>query len=108
MNRPVAVLSRAAVCLLAAAVSSRAASAQATTDCFPDRVRSLALGAVSAPPAFNSWQPGIVLGPPGTATPTTGSLTVLSLGHAGSIVLEFSDNVVVDGPGPDFIVFENV
>jgi hypothetical protein len=82
-------------------------SAGTLTDCFPDRVVSLILGSVSAPPAFNSWQPGIVLGPPGNATPTTGSLTVLSLGHNGSIVLEFADNEIVDGPGPDFIVFEN-
>ena len=83
------------------------ARAQTATDCFPDRVVSLVLGSVSAPPAFNSWQPGIVLGPPGTATPTTGSLTVLSLGHGGSIVIEFTDNEILDGPGPDFIVFEN-
>jgi len=83
------------------------ARAEAVTDCFPDRVVALTLGAVSAPPAFNSWQPGIVLGPPGNATPTTGSLTVLSLGHGGSIVIEFADNEIVDGPGPDFIVFEN-
>lgn len=77
------------------------------SDCFPDRVVSYAPGFVSAPPAFNSWQPGIVLGPPGDATPTSGSLTVLSLGHGGTIVLEFTDNTIVDGPGPDLIIFEN-
>ena len=77
------------------------------SDCFPDRVVVYAVGTISSPPAFNSWQPGIVLGPPGNATPTTGSLDVLSLGHGGSITLAFTDNEIVDGPGPDFIVFEN-
>src|SRR5262249_40050503 len=75
--------------------------------CFPDRVVLYEPGAVSWPPLFSSWQPGIVLGPPGNATPTTGSLTVLSLGRGGRITLEFTDNAIVDGPGPDFIVFEN-
>ena len=81
--------------------------AQATTDCFPDRIVALTTGTVSSPPATNTWEPGIVLGPPGDATPTTGSLAVMSLGHGGTITLEFTDNVVVDGPGPDLIVFEN-
>ena len=100
---------RAAVPILAALLAAAPAAARAgvATDCFPDRVVSLALGTVASPPAFNSWQPGIVLGPPGNTTPTNGSLTVLSLGHGGSIVLEFGDNAIVDGPGPDFIVFEN-
>jgi len=84
-----------------------AARAGVATDCFPDRAVTLAIGTVASPPAFNSWQPGIVLGPPGNTTPTNGTLTVLSLGHGGSVVLEFSDNEIVDGPGPDFIVFEN-
>ncbi len=83
------------------------ARAQATSDCFPDRVAALSIGAVASPPATNSWQPGILLGPPGSATPTTGSLSVMSLGHGGSVVLEFTDNVIIDGPGPDLVVFEN-
>lgn len=33
---------------------------------------------------------------------------VLSLGSGGEITLKFSDNVIVDGPGVDFLVFENV
>jgi hypothetical protein len=83
------------------------AHAAQAVDCFPDRVADYSPAPVSSPPPFGSWQPGIVLGPPGNATPTTGSLTVLSLGHGGSITLEFDDNEIVDGPGPDFIVFEN-
>ena len=95
-----------AICLTVIAFATPLRPALAS-DCYPDRVASYVPGFVSAPPAFNSWQPGIVLGPPGDAAPTSGSLTVLSLGHGGTIVLEFSDNVIVDRPGPDFIVFEN-
>jgi hypothetical protein len=84
-----------------------AAHAQPHSDCFADRVADFQPGETSSPPLFNSWQPGILFGPPGDATPTTGSLSVMSLGRGGSIVLEFTDNEIVDGPGPDFILFEN-
>ncbi len=94
-------------CIVCLALLIAPATVRSAPDCFPDRVASFVPGSTSAPPLFNSWQPGIVLGPPGDATPTTGSLTVLSLGHGGSITLEFTDNVIVDGPGPDLIVFEN-
>ncbi len=33
---------------------------------------------------------------------------ILSLGHGGEIILEFSDNYIIDGNGVDFTVFENV
>src|SRR5690242_18166995 len=45
--------------------------------------------------------PDIVLGPPG------GTFDVASLGCEGTIVLEFDGPGIVDGPGPDLIVFEN-
>lgn len=50
--------------------------------------------------------PDIVLGPP---RPKGGSpsLDVLSLGSGGEIVLGFGANGIADGPGPDFVVFEN-
>ena len=32
---------------------------------------------------------------------------ILSLGTDGEIVLEFTDNIIIDGEGPDFTVFEN-
>jgi hypothetical protein len=51
--------------------------------------------------------PGIVTGPPRGAGAFEGSLDVVSLGLGGQIVVEFRDNVVVNGPGPDFTVFEN-
>ncbi len=53
--------------------------------------------------------PYVVLGNPDpSATPTNPSLDVLSLGTYGIIVLQFKDNVVVDGPGDDLVIFENV
>ena len=51
--------------------------------------------------------PDVVLGPPEGGGNTQGSLDVLSLGVGGSIVLSFEANPIVDGPGVDFIVFEN-
>jgi len=51
--------------------------------------------------------PDIVLGPPRGSGANAGSLHVVSLGDGGEIVLGFDDIVVVDGPGPDLLVFEN-
>jgi hypothetical protein len=51
--------------------------------------------------------PGVVYGPPEGAGTRAGSLDVVSLGGGGSIVVSFGANAIVDGPGPDFIVFEN-
>ena len=101
---PFAVVLVEAAALLLAPCPARA---NATTDCFPDRIASFLVGPVGAPPAFNTWEPGIVLGPPGNATPTSGSLAVMSLGRGGVITLEFTDSEIVDGPGADFIAFEN-
>ncbi len=50
--------------------------------------------------------PQIVTGPPVGAGCCAGSLDVVSLGNGGEIVVAF-DAAIVDGPGPDFIVFEN-
>jgi hypothetical protein len=51
--------------------------------------------------------PDIVLGPPQGTGDVRGSLDVVSLGNGGEIVLSFEPAVIVDGPGTDFIVFEN-
>jgi hypothetical protein len=51
--------------------------------------------------------PGIVLGPPVGKGNEAGSLDVVSLGAGGEIVLAFGDYGIVDGPGPDLVVFEN-
>ena len=58
--------------------------------------------------------PENVLGPPdpdpglSEFNPSSKPQEILSLGTGGEIVLEFSDNVIVDGEGVDFTVFENV
>lgn len=51
--------------------------------------------------------PGVVLGPPVGGGACMGSTNVLSLGNGGEIVVSFEPNAIVDGPGVDFIVFEN-
>jgi hypothetical protein len=55
---------------------------------------------------FESF-PEVVLGPPLGGGLTSGSTDVLSLGCGGSIVLGFDAPGIVDGEGPDLIVFEN-
>jgi len=54
-----------------------------------------------------SFLPGVVLGPPHGSGLYQGSLDVLSLGLSGSLLLEFTDNVIYDGDGVDLTVFEN-
>jgi hypothetical protein len=51
--------------------------------------------------------PQIVLGPPKGGGTSSGSLDVATLGNGGTITLGFAPSVIVDSPGPDFIVFEN-
>jgi hypothetical protein len=51
--------------------------------------------------------PTIVYGPPVGAGTLSGSLDVLTLGGGGEIVVGFGGNAIVDGPGPDFTLFEN-
>ncbi len=51
--------------------------------------------------------PAVVEGPPVGGGALAGSLDVVSLGYKGEIVLSFEPNAIVDGPGADFIVFEN-
>ena len=50
--------------------------------------------------------PGIILGPPKGYGLLQGSLDTLSLGSGGVIVLK-SATPILNGSGPDFIVFEN-
>ncbi|NOU35129.1 MAG: cell surface protein [Polyangiaceae bacterium] len=51
--------------------------------------------------------PNTVLGPPEGGGTLQGGLDVLSLGTGGTIVLSFEANPIVNGPGPDLLVFEN-
>ena len=54
-----------------------------------------------------SAMPGVVYGPPVGGGLLMGSTDVVSLGNGGTIVVSFEPNAIVDGPGPDFTVFEN-
>ncbi|MBI3783984.1 MAG: hypothetical protein HY270_11345 [Deltaproteobacteria bacterium] len=75
------------------------------SDPFADAVVSFTPGAHAG---FGADKlPGIVLGPPHGGGAIQGSLDTLSLGDGGSIVLRFDPPVICDGPGDDFIVFEN-
>jgi hypothetical protein len=74
-------------------------------DPYADEVVSFSQGANGG---FNAeLLPAVALGAPVGGGLAVGSLDVLSLGRNGSLVLRFVDNVIVDGPGVDFTVFEN-
>jgi hypothetical protein len=76
-----------------------APTAHGNSDPYLDCVESYTFPAESF---FNQEAlPGVVLGPP------AGSLDAVSLGCGGELVVFFDDPVAVDGPGVDFIVFEN-
>lgn len=103
---------------------SAPANADADTDTSPpSRPRETEAGALTPEPnrfatrvvAFTPGKcagfgaadmPGIVLGAPQGAGTAQGSLDVVSLGTGGEIVLAF-DADIVDGDGPDLLVFEN-
>lgn len=51
--------------------------------------------------------PGVVLGPPVGGGLKKGGMDVLALGCGGSVTLFMDAPGIVDGPGADFIVFEN-
>lgn len=51
--------------------------------------------------------PDVIYGEPFGNGLTSGGVDVLSLGKNGVITLGFGGNAIVDGPGVDFIVFEN-
>lgn len=46
-------------------------------------------------------------GPRGAGTAAGNTSHVVSLGYGGRLTLALTDGGIVDGPGPDFIVFEN-
>jgi hypothetical protein len=92
---------RLVVC--AAAVIGMVTAAGA--DPFADRVVTQLIGTGGG--AGAGGLPAIVLGPPRGGGAFQGGTDTLSLGLGGTITLAFDDNVIVDGPGPDLIVFEN-
>lgn len=72
---------------------------------FVDRVVSYQIG--SGGGQGEDKLPEIVLGPPKGGGKLMAGKDVFSLGKGGVITLEFVDNEVFDGKGPDLIVFEN-
>jgi hypothetical protein len=79
---------------------------QTTGDAYADSVTSYTVGPNGGYPG-TSFLPGVVIGPPEGAGLFQGGLDVFSLGFGGQITLRFDDNVIVNGPGDDFTVFEN-
>lgn len=77
-------------------------------DPYADEVASYSPGSQGG---FNGDDLAVALGAPQGGGLFQGSLDVVSLGFAlgsgGEIVVRFSDNRIVDGPGADFTVFEN-
>jgi hypothetical protein len=74
-------------------------------DPYADAVDSYVIGDSGG---FNeAFLPDVVLGPPTGSGLYGGTLGAFSLGLNGEIVMAFTDNVIVDGPGDDFTVFEN-
>lgn len=97
------------ICVVATAfllaASGSIGSARAGGDPYVDSVVTFIPGANGG---FNAGSlPDIVLGSPVGNGLFLGGLDVVSLGRSGSIELRFDDNVIVDGPGVDFTVFEN-
>lgn len=77
-----------------------------------DKVVSWKFGSNTDFGQSSDFFPANVIGSPDTAASTTvpsaNPEQVVSLGIGGWIILEFSDNLIQEGPGADFVVFENV
>jgi len=89
----------------APAESAGGAAGEACVSRFATSVESFTAG--PGPTTGQSDLPQIVLGPPRGGGTSHGSLDVATLGNGGTITLGFAPSVIVDRPGPDFIVFEN-
>lgn len=76
------------------------------SDPYIDRVVSVQFGENCDPLYADASK---VLGPPKAydSQGLGGSVDVLNIGVGGSVIVEFKDNVIFDGEGADFIVFEN-
>jgi len=98
------------IALLSSACSSASSDGASNTDhdCpsrFATQVESFTAG--PGPDFGQADLPDVVLGAPKGAGAVNGSFDVVTLGNGGSITLSFAPSSIVDGPGPDFIVFEN-
>ncbi len=92
-------------CALEEASGDSAVDTAAVGDPFADSVVSFTPG-IGAGYGQDGY-PDVVLGGPQAPGDGGGSLDVLSLGLSGEIVLAFDDVGLVDGQGPDLLVFEN-
>jgi len=94
----------------AGGVTAEGGAGGAAPELSPDPVYASSVESFEAGPSagFNQDKlPDIVLGSPLGKGTESGSYDVLSLGAGGEIVLGFGDHAIVDGPGPDLLVFEN-
>jgi hypothetical protein len=89
----------------AAGLQSLVRTFEAVGDAYADDVDSYLIGTDGG--FKQASLPGVVTGPPDGQGLFEGSLDVFSLGLGGEIVMRFDDNVIVDGSGVDFTVFEN-
>lgn len=95
-------------CLVGFAGDGAAQERSLPVDCFPDAVPSWRAAQPNPDARFGAqYVPGVLIGPPGPSAATTGSTSVASLGFGGAMTYELIDTVIEDGPGVDFIVFEN-
>ena len=104
----VALISSSSLGFMCVGCGSASADAAPTESCasrFATSVESFVPGA--GPSIGQAKLPDIVLGPPKGSGDGKGSLDVASLGNGGQITVGFAPSAIVDGPGPDFIVFEN-
>lgn len=76
-----------------------------------DRVYSFSFGEGSTYGQDSVYFPMNVIGMPDTSAtefvPAIDPHEVVTLGMGGEIILEFTDNIIIDGVGKDFTVFEN-
>jgi hypothetical protein len=86
-------------------VTDSAVTVDASASRFITEVISFEPGTCAGFQGSPRQMPEVVYGPPWGSP--EGSLDVVSLGGGGSIVVGFGANGIVDGPGIDFVVFEN-
>ena len=83
----------------------------AQSDKWADSVITYSFGANTDFGQDSAYFPANILGSPDTSasdlTPSSIPEEICALGLGGEIVLKFTDNLIVDGEGPDFTVFEN-
>lgn len=108
-----AALAAALLASMSACSSEPDGSVDTSSGCDPAAAPSLTASCVEA---FSPGEgagfgmdafPAIIFGEPKGGGLTGGGLDVLSLGKGGEITIGFGGNSIIDGQGPDFIVFEN-